>query len=115
MFLTTNRTISIDYAFQSRVDLFLPYSDLTPQARRQVWGNFISHVGREKFDVSDEDLGKLSEISLNGREIKNLIKSAQLLSMKSGEKVPTERLYMLAEKRVKAIQLLASRAGAAGY
>ncbi|OCL09532.1 P-loop containing nucleoside triphosphate hydrolase protein [Glonium stellatum] len=106
LFLTTNRISSIDHAFQSRVDLFLPYSDLTVQARKQVWENFISHVGREMFHVSDADLEKLSKISLNGREIKNLIKSAQLLSFKSGGKITTERLYMLAEKRVKALQLL---------
>ncbi|KAL7792063.1 P-loop containing nucleoside triphosphate hydrolase protein [Trichoderma ceciliae] len=34
LFLTTNRASSLDHAFQSRVDLFLPYSDLTTDARR---------------------------------------------------------------------------------
>lgn len=66
----------------------------------------MNHVGREKFDISQTDLEKLSKVSLNGREIKNLIKSAQLLSFKSGEKISMERLYMLAEKRVKALELL---------
>jgi hypothetical protein len=110
LFLTTNRISSIDHAFQSRVDLFLPYSDLTTQARKQVWENFINHMGREKFDINDADLEKLSKISLNGREIKNLIKTAQLLSFKSGGKVSMERLYMLAEKRVNALQLLVDQA-----
>ncbi|KAK6852737.1 hypothetical protein PG990_010388 [Apiospora arundinis] len=106
LFLTTNRISSIDHAFQSRVDLFLPYHDLTNAARRQVWENFIDRAGRDKFDINDESLEKLSQLNLNGREIKNLIKSAQLLSLKSGGKVPMDRLYMLADKRVQALNLL---------
>ncbi|KAK8079549.1 hypothetical protein PG997_007367 [Apiospora hydei] len=106
LFLTTNRISSIDHAFQSRVDLFLPYHDLTNAARRQVWENFIDRAGRDKFDINEESLEKLSHLNLNGREIKNLIKSAQLLSLKSGGKVPMDRLYMLADKRVQALNLL---------
>jgi hypothetical protein len=88
------------------VDLFLPYHDLEPPARRQVWENFIDKAGRNKFEMDNDSLDKLSQLSLNGREIKNLIKSAQLLSMKSGGKVPMDRLYMLADKRNQALQLL---------
>ena len=106
LFLTTNRISSIDHAFQSRVDLFLPYHDLSNEARRQVWENFIELAGRDKFDLTDESLDKLSQLNLNGREIKNLIKSAQLLSLKSGGKVPMERLLLLADKRVQALKCL---------
>ncbi|KAM0810538.1 putative AAA+ ATPase domain-containing protein [Seiridium cardinale] len=106
LFLTTNRVSSIDHAFQSRVDLFLPYHDLEPKARRQVWENFIDRAGRDNFEVDDSSLEKLSHLSLNGREIKNLIKSAQLLSLKSGGKVPMDRLYMLADKRNQALRVL---------
>lgn len=107
LFLTTNRISSIDHAFQSRIDLFLPYYSLTAQARRHVWKNFINHMGAENFEISESDLDKLSDIALNGREIKNLIKSAKMLSFQKGRKVETDRLYTLAEKRVKALQLLA--------
>ncbi|KAH8683746.1 hypothetical protein BGZ61DRAFT_507865 [Ilyonectria robusta] len=106
LFLTTNRISSIDHAFQSRVDLFLPYHNLTSAARRQVWENFIERAGRHKFDVSDASLEKLAELKLNGREIKNLIKSAQLLSLKDGGKVPIERLLLLADKRMQALKCL---------
>ncbi|KAI0132615.1 hypothetical protein BJ170DRAFT_255061 [Xylariales sp. AK1849] len=106
LFLTTNRISSIDHAFQSRVDLFLPYRDLTIEARRQVWENFIDRAGRDKFEIDEESLQKLSHLNLNGREIKNLIKSAQLLSLKSGGKVPMDRLYMLADKRNQALTML---------
>ncbi|KAH7035535.1 uncharacterized protein B0I36DRAFT_382223 [Microdochium trichocladiopsis] len=106
LFLTTNRITSIDHAFQSRVDLFLPYHDLGSPARRQVWVNFIERAGRDKFDVTEDVLDKLAELNLNGREIKNLIKSAQLLSLKSGGKVPSDRLWLLAEKRTQALNAL---------
>ncbi|KAM5353409.1 hypothetical protein ACJ41O_000059 [Fusarium nematophilum] len=99
-FLTTNRTASIDPAFQSRVDLFLPYKDLTVPARRQVWRNFITRAGG---DVSAEHLDTLAEIHLNGREIKNLIKSVHLLSLKGGGKMQIDRLLMLARNRVAAL------------
>jgi ATP-dependent 26S proteasome regulatory subunit len=114
LFLTTNRISTIDHAFQSRIDLFLPYYDLNATARRQVWENFINHAGAERFEISEEDLVRLSEIALNGREIKNLIKSAQLLTVKSGKKVDNERLVMLAEKRVKALKLLSEHGTSLG-
>ncbi|KAI0502743.1 P-loop containing nucleoside triphosphate hydrolase protein [Xylaria bambusicola] len=104
MFLTTNRVASIDTAFQSRVDLFLPYYDLTSEARREVWLNFIEHAGGpDRFDVKQETLEQLSQLPLNGREIKNLIKSAQLLSLRGGAKVSLERVHMLAMRRVHAL------------
>jgi len=108
LFLTTNRISSIDHAFQSRVDLFLPYHDLSIEARATVWDNFIEKAGRQRFEfeMGGEAVAKLAELKLNGREIKNLIKSAQLLSAKSGAKVSVERLYMLADRRVQALGML---------
>jgi SpoVK/Ycf46/Vps4 family AAA+-type ATPase len=108
VFLTTNRIVSIDQALQSRVDLFLPYHALDGPARRQVWENFINHIGTAKFKISSRDLDKLAEIQLNGREIKNLIKTAQLLSLRSdeGRVVTAERLYALAEMRARALEML---------
>ncbi|KAK4143207.1 P-loop containing nucleoside triphosphate hydrolase protein [Dichotomopilus funicola] len=106
LFLTTNRFSSIDHAFQSRVDLFLPYRDLDANARKQVWNNFFDHFGRNKFEITGEELDRLSELALNGREIKNLIKSAQLLSARKGSKVVAGLLYMLAENRVAALKML---------
>ncbi|KAG8159225.1 hypothetical protein KVR01_010886 [Diaporthe batatas] len=105
-FLTTNRISSLDHAFQSRVDLFLPYRDLKPEARRQVWENFINRAGDKQFDVDSAGLDELSNIQLNGREIKNLIKSAHLLTLKGGEKITKDRLKMLAENRINALDAL---------
>lgn len=106
-FLTTNRIASLDHAFQSRVDLFLPYRDLKPEARRQVWDNFVRRAGGDdKFDVDAAGMDELARIPLNGREIKNLIKSAHLLTLKGGEKITKDRLKMLAENRLLALDSL---------
>ncbi|RSL99891.1 hypothetical protein CEP52_009419 [Fusarium oligoseptatum] len=105
-FLTTNRITSIDPAFESRVDLFLPYKDLTVKARRKVWENFINCTGCDRSDISSENLDELAKISLNGREIKNLIKSAHLLSLKSGGVLKAERLFQLAQNRMMALEQL---------
>ncbi|KAK7711282.1 hypothetical protein SLS64_005304 [Diaporthe eres] len=111
LFLTTNRASDIDFAFQSRVDLFLPYYELTPEARLKIWNNFIDRAGREGFSSAnmEADLEKLSRLCLNGREIKNLVKTSQLLSQKTGGFGSMEKLYFLAEKRVHALKLLAER------
>jgi hypothetical protein len=81
----------------------LPYKDLTFEARKKVWQNFIRRAGGDESTVSDEDMDKLAEIELNGREIKNLIKSAHLLSLKSGGVLKADRLLMLAQNRVTAL------------
>lgn len=47
LFMTTNRASDIDFAFQSRVDLFLPYYELTEEARLKIWNNF-HEPGRER-------------------------------------------------------------------
>lgn len=86
MFLTTNKIENIDDAFQSRIDIILPYGDLTAEARLQVWVNFINKTGGTGvFDLTEEQVQKLArEYNLNGREIKNLVKSSLLVAGKFG-------------------------------
>lgn len=108
LFLTTNRETSIDHAFRSRVDLFLPYSGLHAEARRKIWENFLERTGEVKFNLTDEDLDRLAQINLNGREIKNLIKSARMLLL--GDKgtgvSPLDRLDMLVNNRTRALGIM---------
>lgn len=80
MFLTTNRISAIDPAFKSRLDLIIPYSDLNEASRRKVWTNFIGLLGAGAASVSEEDFDVLAKAQLNGREIKNCIKTALVLA-----------------------------------
>lgn len=66
----------------------------------------MERAGRHKFDVTESGLDKLSEIQLDGREIKNLIKSAHLLSLKGGRGIPLARLQALAENLNRALEAL---------
>ncbi|KAF7533702.1 hypothetical protein G7054_g6863 [Neopestalotiopsis clavispora] len=83
LFLTTNRGDAIDPAFQSRIHLTLQYPDLDHQARKQIWQQFCSRSSPGDSLIS-EDLTGLSELPLNGRQIKNIIKISSLLAKREG-------------------------------
>lgn len=84
LFLTTNRVDNIDAAFQSRIHVSMAYPDLTVDSRRHIWENFLTSL-RVKGAWSDEDIDELARIELNGRQIKNVLKSAALLAARKKE------------------------------
>jgi len=104
MFLTTNRVANIDPAFDSRIHLSLDYPDLDVAARKAVWKGFLERsigVETEKakageevvgHTVTDEQVDELAELDLNGRVIKNVLKTSNLLAAHSGEKLTYEHL-----------------------
>lgn len=89
LFLTSNRVETFDEAFRSRIHLKINYPDLGAEAKIDIWKNFIE-ASRKKngSNVSDANIRELAEYPLNGREIKNMVKTAQLLA--SREKWPLE-------------------------
>lgn len=89
MFMTTNRCDNIDRAFQSRIHVSLEYPDLTPASRAAVWRNFLG--GR--MSVPERDIDDLAEIELNGRQIKNVLKTAQLLANRKGSALKSEFIH----------------------
>jgi hypothetical protein len=58
--------------------LSLQYSGLSVEARRQVWKTFLDGMTKAE-DFTEEQINALAEIELNGRQIKNILKTAQLL------------------------------------
>lgn len=82
MFLTTNRVEAFDPAFESRIDIALNYPALTPSLRRKIWANFIKRLPKGERNISDADLDALAEHDLNGRQIKNAVKTAMILATK---------------------------------
>lgn len=79
LFMTTNRVDNIDAAFQSRIHVSLEYPDLTTESRVQIWKNFLAGF-KEAPEITDEDVAELAKLKLNGRQIKNILKTAQLLA-----------------------------------
>jgi SpoVK/Ycf46/Vps4 family AAA+-type ATPase len=100
MFLTTNRVKTFDEAFKSRISVAIQYRDLDESARRRVWENFLKlaevKIINETSDdgtspyVTTEQLHKLASKHLNGREIKNTMRTAQALANTSGERLGYE-------------------------
>lgn len=91
LFMTTNRVENIDAAFQSRIHVSLEYPDLNAESRVQIWKNFLGAF-REAPEVTDEDVEELARLKLNGRQIKNVLKTAQLLA--SRRKSVLKRSYI---------------------
>ncbi|KAI9040723.1 ATP-binding protein [Aspergillus affinis] len=84
LFLTTNRAERIDPAFESRIHVSLVYKELDQASRRHIWTQFL---GRNTSAFTDEQLDSISEIELNGRQIKNALKTANLLAWVQGSDV----------------------------
>ncbi|CAK7237270.1 hypothetical protein SCUCBS95973_009905 [Sporothrix curviconia] len=107
LFLTTNRVGNIDEAFHSRIHISLAYPNLDVPARRQVWLGFLGANGqlghgaeatttatktsvdvsssRAVHNVTSDDIDKLAELPLNGRQIKNVVKTGHLLAFQLGQ------------------------------
>ncbi|EKG19303.1 ATPase AAA+ type core [Macrophomina phaseolina MS6] len=81
LFLTTNRVENIDAAFESRIHLSLQYEDLDFASRRHVWVTFLARIA-SVTSFAEEELDRLAQRMMNGRQIKNVLKTAQLLATK---------------------------------
>ena len=79
MVMTSNRAHTIDRAFQSRIHLTLHYSDLEPAAKEHIWRQFTSRSESEDT-LTDDVYSHLSQLPLNGRQIKNIVKISRLLA-----------------------------------
>jgi ATP-dependent 26S proteasome regulatory subunit len=84
LFLTTNRIDNIDAAFQSRIHISIAYPNLTSTSRKSIWQNFLGSLGGLE-QWKDLDLEEMASVELNGRQIKNVLKSASLLAVRKKE------------------------------
>jgi len=84
LILTTNRITSIDPAFQSRIQIALPYEELIPTQREQIWKSLMNAILVDVTDldrvVIERELPRLSEYPLNGRQIRNTLQLSMLLA-----------------------------------
>ncbi|EIW53171.1 P-loop containing nucleoside triphosphate hydrolase protein [Trametes versicolor FP-101664 SS1] len=87
LFMTTNRVKAFDEAFLSRIHVALHFHDLTRDARKQVWAAFLSKVGVAPAQFGEALLDKLAEREVNGRQIKNAVRTASSLAAKKGVQV----------------------------
>lgn len=102
-FLTTNRPRSIDPAFESRLDLIIPYPDLDKAARRAVWVTFVSQLDASRgHAIGSSDYDKLADHKCNGREIKNIVKISAMLAHREKSKLKMSHIATVLRLRIKA-------------
>ena len=102
MFLTTNRVGTFDSAFQSRIHLTIQYPKLDFRSKLLVWRTFVrprSDASQYGSDIGDTELEALAAMDMNGREIKNIVKTARLLA--SRKKMPLAMEHVATVLRVK--------------
>ena len=80
--LTSNRVGIFDEAFKSRIQLALHYPTLGPYQRLRIWENFIDRLasfddGSVNIAELRDNLEKLAEEKMNGRQIRNAITTAR--------------------------------------
>ncbi|PLB46129.1 hypothetical protein P170DRAFT_364940 [Aspergillus steynii IBT 23096] len=101
LFLTTNRVETFDDAFQSRIHVALRYGDLPTKAKRSVWMMFLERVqameGVTTAKFTEKDYDALARHNLNGRQIKNSVRTAQALAVNEGTPLSMEHIKRVLE------------------
>ena len=95
MFLTTNRVSTFDAAFQSRIHLTIDYPKLDFHSKMLIWQTFVrpqSNAPRYGSTIREKDIKALAKTDMNGREIKNTIKTARLLASQQGAPLAMEHI-----------------------
>lgn len=102
LFLTTNRPGTLDPALQSRIHLTINYPALDPASRLTIWRNFLMRqaahssktatasgntLGKYRPRITEEEIRVLAGLELDGRRIKNLVKSAGIMARREGRGV----------------------------
>ncbi|KAF7541236.1 hypothetical protein G7054_g760 [Neopestalotiopsis clavispora] len=101
LLLTTNRISAFDPAFESRIHLTIDYPKLDREARQRIWANFINAQSRST--ISAWELRLLGQLELNGRQIKNMVKTAALLA--TAENVGLQFDHIMTVAKVKGLEL----------
>jgi AAA+ superfamily predicted ATPase len=89
MFLTTNRISTFDAAFKSRIHVAIKYRALSASSRRDVWKTFARKASPNSAIhwMDDQFVDTLSAKDLNGRQIKNIMRTADALAVSSNETI----------------------------
>ncbi|KAH6972045.1 hypothetical protein BKA56DRAFT_635158 [Ilyonectria sp. MPI-CAGE-AT-0026] len=80
LFLITNCIKNIDPAFLSRIYISLEYPSLDASAREAI-------EGEAAHEILEEEIKALAHLELNSSQIKNVLKTSNLLACHKGEKL----------------------------
>lgn len=87
LILTTNRISAFDSAFKSRIHLAIYYPPLSVDSRRELWKTFIVRGAPDAQPnwMTDACLDSWAARDLNGRQIKNTVRTAHALAVSAGK------------------------------
>ncbi|RPA79976.1 P-loop containing nucleoside triphosphate hydrolase protein [Ascobolus immersus RN42] len=122
LFLTTNRADDFDEAIINRVHMHLVFNTLSATTRKRIWQKLIDINSRRiKVDTdawTDKVYDILSEFEINGRSIKNILRtaSAYARSKPDGQNllhprhvIPVVRANMLSSQRPPELQQMVTK------
>jgi AAA+ superfamily predicted ATPase len=97
LIMTTNRKRTINAAFDSRIHFKLHYKELDSESRYTIWKNCLENTpaGLEKGDIGEEDVRKLAELRLNGRQIKNAVACAVSIAVEEKEALTIGGIHVI--------------------
>lgn len=99
LFMTTNRVRTFDDAFKSRIHVPLKYEELPQSSRVRIWKNFLAKI-EGGVDVDEAGFEQLSKGELNGRQIKNVIRTAKSLAAYKKQKLDHKQLQQVMDIQV---------------
>lgn len=83
--LTSNRVGTFDEAFSSRIQVSLHFPLLDRPSRRQIWLNFLEMMREDEEEVDfaglERRVEELSDLEINGRQIRNVLTTARQLAI----------------------------------
>jgi SpoVK/Ycf46/Vps4 family AAA+-type ATPase len=98
MFMTTNRVNSIDPAFQSRIHITLAYNPLDVGLQKELWLLFLKRTADyDEGYWSDQILEEFTKMQMNGRQIKNTVRTANSLALAEGHKLSADDIHVVLE------------------
>ena len=102
--LTTNRINSLDIAVQSRIHLAIQYKDLNEEQKYKIFQTFLNQIPDRDIDDIYEIKKELKKLcrraQINGRQIRNIVSSAQALARAEQKKLSWDHLQTVYETTV---------------
>ena len=99
LFLTTNRVGTFDRAFKSRIHLAIHYPKLSHETRKSLWHSFLVRASAESAIALSYtgELDVFAREDLNGRQIRNVVRTAHALAVSDGNMIAAEHVQMALE------------------
>jgi len=96
LFLTTNRIGTFDRAFKSRIHLAIHYPKLPKETRKSLWRTFLGRASPESAAamIYNDELDDFAQEDLNGRQIRNVVRTAHALAISDGSMIAVEHVQM---------------------